>query len=69
VFLERFHPGRYRQIGGIHFYTWEARADGFGAKNKSSAIAQVHTDERISMTGYQSTVSGALPRARADRSQ
>jgi len=47
------HPGSYSNIAGIHYYTLKALVEGSGPENNSYAIAEVHPDSRITITGYR----------------
>ncbi len=54
------HSGSYSNIAGIHYYTLKALVEGAGPENNSYAIAEVHPDGSITITGYRKAVSNKL---------
>ncbi len=54
------HSGSYSNIAGIHYYTLKALVEGAGPENNSYAIAEVHPDGGITITGYRKAVSKQL---------
>lgn len=57
VFQGHHHPGSYSNIAGIHYYTLKALVEGHGPENNSYAIAEVHPDNSIIVTGYRKALS------------
>ncbi len=57
VFQGHHHSGSYSNIAGIHYYTLKAVVEGSGPENNSYAIAEVHPDGGIIITGYRKAVS------------
>ena len=53
VFQGHHHSGSYSNIAGIHYYTLKAIVEGHGPENNSYAIAEVHPDSSITITGYR----------------
>jgi hypothetical protein len=62
VFQGHHHSGSYNNIAGIHYYTLKALVEGQGAENNSYAIAEVHPDRSITVTGYRKAQSTQLER-------
>ncbi|MBL7188139.1 MAG: metallophosphoesterase [Phycisphaerae bacterium] len=62
VFQGHHHPGSYSNIAGIHYYTLKALVEGTGPENNSYAIAEVHPDGTIIVTGYRRAESKQLAR-------
>jgi 3',5'-cyclic AMP phosphodiesterase CpdA len=60
VFQGHHHSGSYSNISGIHYYTLKALVEGPGPENNSYAIAEVHPDGSITITGYRKAVSKCL---------
>ncbi len=60
VFQGHHHSGSYSYIAGIHYYTLKALVEGSGPENNSYAIAEVHPDGNITITGYRKAVSKQL---------
>jgi predicted MPP superfamily phosphohydrolase len=60
VFQGHHHSGSYSNIAGIHYYTLKALVEGSGPENNSYAIAEVHPDGSITITGYRKAVSKQL---------
>ncbi|MHC4751588.1 MAG: hypothetical protein ACYTFW_17160 [Planctomycetota bacterium] len=60
VFQGHHHSGSYSHISGIHYYTLKALVEGSGPENNSYAIAEVHPDNSITITGYRKAVSKQL---------
>jgi len=60
VFQGHHHSGSYSNITGIHYYTLKALVEGSGTENNSYAIAEVHPDSSIAITGYRKAVSKQL---------
>jgi len=65
VFQGHDHRGAYSRIGGIHYYTLRAMAEGSGPANSSYAMVDVHPDLSLTVTGYRRAVSMELPHGRA----
>jgi predicted phosphohydrolase len=59
------HKGGHNLINGIHYYTLIAVVEGNGEANNSYAVAEVHPDLSISITGYRRAVSRTLPKGAA----
>ncbi len=57
VFQGHHHSGSYNNIAAIHYYTLKALVEGQGAENNSYAIAKVHPDGSITVTGYRKAES------------
>jgi len=57
VFQGHHHSGSYSNIAGIHYYTLKALVEGSGPENNSYAIAEVHPDGSIAITGYRKAVN------------
>jgi len=57
VFQGHHHSGSYSNIAGIHYYTLKALVEGSGPENNSYAIAEVHPDGGIAITGYRKAVN------------
>lgn len=57
VFQGHHHSGSYSNIAGIHYYTLKALVEGAGPENNSYAIAEVHPDGGITITGYRKAVN------------
>ncbi len=51
------HPGAHALVNGIHYYTLKAVVEGSGEANNSYAVAEVHPDLNITITGYRRAVS------------
>lgn len=62
VFQGHHHSGSYSNMAGIHYYTLRAMVEGAGPENSSYAIAEVHPDGSITITGYRKAVSQELSR-------
>jgi predicted MPP superfamily phosphohydrolase len=62
VFQGHHHSGSYNYIAGIHYYTLKALVEGQGAENNSYAIAKVHPDSSITVTGHRKAQSMRLER-------
>ena len=60
VFQGHHHSGSYSSIAGIHYYTLKALIEGSGLQNNSYAIAEVHPDRSITVTGYRKAESTQL---------
>jgi predicted phosphodiesterase len=60
VFQGHHHSGSYSNIAGIHYYTLKAVVEGQGLQNNSYAIAEVHPDGSIAITGYRKAESTQL---------
>jgi alkaline phosphatase len=60
VFQGHHHPGSYSNMAGIHYYALRALVEGTGLENNSCAIAEVHPDGNIVITGYWKTQSRQL---------
>ncbi|MHC4242662.1 MAG: metallophosphoesterase [Planctomycetota bacterium] len=60
VFQGHHHSGSYNNIAGIHYYTLKAVVEGQGPDNNSYAIAEVHPDGSITVTGYRKAQSTQL---------
>jgi len=60
VFQGHHHSGSYSNIAGIHYYTLKALVEGAGPENNSYAIAEVHPDGSITITGYRKAMSKQL---------
>ncbi|MCP4256514.1 MAG: hypothetical protein GY774_03195 [Planctomycetes bacterium] len=60
VFQGHHHSGSYNNITGIHYYTLKALVEGQGPENNSYAIAEVHSDGSITVTGYRKAESRQL---------
>jgi predicted phosphodiesterase len=60
IFQGHHHSGSYSNIAGIHYYTLKALVEGSGTENNSYAIAEVHPDNSITITGYRKAVSRQL---------
>lgn len=60
VFQGHHHSGSYSNIAGIHYYTLKALVEGAGPENNSYAIAEVHPDGGITITGYRKAVNKQL---------
>lgn len=67
VFQGHYHPGSYRCINGIHYYTLKAMVEGDGTGNNAYAIVDVAADHGIVVTGYRRAVSQKMkPAFQAD---
>ena len=62
VFQGHHHSGSYSNIVGIHYYTLKAVVEGQSPENNSYAIAEVHPDGSITITGYRKAESRQLGR-------
>ena len=60
VFNGHFHEGQYNLINGIHYYTMKAMIEGSGEENNSYAIAELHKNKGITVTGYRKAQSKEL---------
>ncbi|MCP4609703.1 MAG: hypothetical protein GY845_13410 [Planctomycetes bacterium] len=60
VFQGHHHSGSYSNIAGIHYYTLKAVVEGQGTENNSYAIAEVHPNGSITVTGYRKAESTQL---------
>ncbi len=60
VFQGHHHSGSYSNTAGIHYYTLKAVVEGQGPDNNSYAIAEVHPDGSITVTGYRKALSKQL---------
>jgi predicted phosphodiesterase len=63
VFQGHYHAGKYSRIEGIHYYTLRAMIEGSGAAENAYAIAEVHDNGDIIVTGYRRAVSQKLTKA------
>jgi len=61
VFQGHHHEGGYSRIDGIHYYTLKAVVEGQGSDNNSYAIAEIHQDRSMTLTGCRKAVSMELP--------
>jgi len=61
VFQGHHHPGSYRVVNGIHYYTLKAVVEGSGEKNNAYAIIEVLKGGDMTVTGYRKAVSKKLP--------
>lgn len=68
VFQGHHHSGSYSNIAGIHYYTMKAVVEGHGPENNSYAIAEVHQDGSITITGYRKAQSTQLTSSLASSS-
>ena len=64
VFQGHHHPGRYRMVNGIHYYTLKALVEGSGKENNAYAVVEIHKGGDITVTGYRKAVSNKLPVAK-----
>jgi hypothetical protein len=53
VFQGHHHPGAYSHINGIHYYTLKGLIEGHGEDNNAYAVAEVHPDQSLTVTGYR----------------
>ncbi|MHC5056871.1 MAG: metallophosphoesterase [Planctomycetota bacterium] len=53
VFQGHKHSGGYDRAGGIHYYALKAMVEGSGAEQNAYAIAAVHGDFSMTVTGYR----------------
>ena len=60
AFQGHHHAGSYSRIDGIHYYTLKAVVEGHGQDNNSYAIAEVHADWSMTVTGYRKAPSMEL---------
>jgi len=60
VFQGHHHPGSYKNINGIHYYTLKAMVEGSGPQNSSYAIVEIRPDYSITVTGYRKAVSSSF---------
>ncbi len=60
VFQGHDHRGAYSRIGGIHYYTLRAMAEGSGPANNSYATVAVHADLSLTIAGHRRAVSMEL---------
>ncbi|MDD4871519.1 MAG: metallophosphoesterase [Kiritimatiellae bacterium] len=60
VFQGHKHTGGYNHINGIHYYTLKGMIEGSGTDNNSYAIAEIHNDQSITITGYRKALSKNL---------
>lgn len=60
VFQGHHHSGSYSNIAGIHYYTLKAVVEGQSPENNSYAIAEIHPDSSITITGYRKALSKQL---------
>ena len=65
VFQGHKHSGGYDRAGGIHYYTLKAMVEGSGADESAYAIAAVHGDFSITVTGYRKAVGRKLAGGRS----
>ena len=65
VFQGHHHSGSYSSSDGIPYYTLKALIEGTGPENNSYAIAEVHTEGSITITGYRRAVSKQLTQSQA----
>ncbi len=57
VFQGHQHAGQYNHLGGIHYYTLRGMVEGSGEANSAYAIADVHENGDIAVTGYRRAIS------------
>jgi len=60
VFQGHHHPGAYSHVNGIHYYTLRGMIEGHGEDNNAYAIAKVHPDQNVVVTGYRKALSREL---------
>ncbi len=60
VFHGHHHAGSYSLINSIHYYTLKALIEGPAPENNAFAIAQVHPNLDITITGYANATSQQL---------
>ena len=60
VFQGHHHPGSYRVVNGIHYYTLKAVVEGSGEKNNAYAVVEIHEGGDTTVTGYRKAVSKRL---------
>ncbi len=60
VFHGHQHDGQYKQINGIHYYTFIAMVEGSGVANSSYSIAEIHNNGDIIITGYRRAINRNL---------
>ncbi len=60
VFQGHHHAGSYSLVNGIHYYTLKALVEGPAPKNNSFAIADIHPDLSITVTGFKNAESAHL---------
>jgi hypothetical protein len=58
VFQGHHHPGGYRRLNGIRYYTLRAVVEGQGPDNSAYAIVEVPADRNIVITGYRQASAG-----------
>jgi hypothetical protein len=61
VFTGHDHAGAYAQVNGIHYYTLRAVVEGSGPDHNAYAMVDVGVNRDITVTGYRTAVSRALP--------
>jgi hypothetical protein len=61
VFQGHHHEGGYNCLGGIPYYTLPALVEGSGPDNNSYAIAELHPDRGLTITGCRKAPSIRLP--------
>jgi hypothetical protein len=54
------HPGAHALINGVHYYTLRAVVEGSGPDRNAYAVAEVHEDLTISVTGFRRAVTMAM---------
>jgi hypothetical protein len=57
------HPGAHTVVNGIHYYTLKALVEGSGPENNAYAVAEVHPDLGITITGFRKAVSVEMARS------
>lgn len=63
VFQGHHHPGSYRLIEAIHYYTLRGMVVGAGDENNAYAIVEVFDNHNIVVTGYRKAVSQDMSKA------
>lgn len=53
VLQGHYHPGDYRELGGIHYATLMAMVEGSGEENSAYAILDLFADGQIRLTGFR----------------
>lgn len=56
------HPGARTERNGIHYYTLKAVVEGSGPENNAYAVAEVHENLDITVTGYRRAASADMAR-------
>ena len=52
VFQGHHHPGGYRQINGIHYYTLRAMVEGPGQESHAYAVVEVSANRQVRVNGF-----------------